>query len=54
MVLNRDALDGATANGAEFASPMSNLEVEMGCAQLALRADVGIHAGALLNQMLFS
>jgi len=25
---------------------MSNLEIEMGCAQLALRADVGIHAGA--------
>jgi len=25
---------------------MSNLKIETGCAQLALRADVGIHAGA--------
>jgi hypothetical protein len=25
---------------------MSNLEIEMGCAQLALGADVSIHAGA--------
>jgi hypothetical protein len=25
---------------------MSNLEIEMSCAQLALRADIGIHAGA--------
>jgi len=25
---------------------MSNLKIGMGCAQLALRADVGIHAGA--------
>jgi len=28
---------------------MSNLKIEMGCAQLALRADVGIHAGALVS-----
>jgi hypothetical protein len=26
---------------------MSNLKIEMGCAQLALGTDVGIHAGAL-------
>ena len=45
-VLHRDTLDGAAANGAGLASPMGNLKVEMGCAQLALGADVGIHAGA--------
>ena len=45
-VLHQDPLDGAAANGAGFASPMSNLKIEMGCAQLALGADVGIHAGA--------
>jgi len=27
---------------------MSNLKIEMSCAQLALRADVGIHAGAFV------
>ena len=45
-VLHQDPLDGAAANGAGFASLMRNLEIKMGCAQLALRADVGIHAGA--------
>jgi len=45
-VLHRDPLDGAAANGAGFASPMSNLKIEMGCAQLALGADAGIHACA--------
>ena len=45
-VLHQDPLDGAAANRAGFASPMSNLKIEMGCAQLALGADVGIHAGA--------
>jgi len=45
-VLHRDPLDGAAASGAEFTSLMSNLEIKMGCAQLALGADVGIHAGA--------
>jgi len=45
-VLHQDPLDGAAANGAGLASFMSNLKIEMGCAQLALRADVGIHAGA--------
>jgi hypothetical protein len=44
-VLHRDPLDGAAANGAGLASSMSNLEIEMGCAQLALGTDVGIHAG---------
>jgi len=44
--LHQDPLDGAAANGAGFASPMSNLEIGMGCAQLALGTDVGIHAGA--------
>jgi hypothetical protein len=28
---------------------MRNLEIKMGCAQLALRADVGIHTGALAS-----
>jgi len=46
-VLHRDPLDGAAANGAGFASFMSNLKIEMGCAQLALGADVCIHTGAL-------
>jgi hypothetical protein len=46
MVLHQDPLDGAAADGAGFASSMSNLKVRMGCAQLALRTDVGIHAGA--------
>ena len=45
-VLHQDPLDGAAANGTGFASFMSNLEIKMSCAQLALRADVGIHAGA--------
>ena len=45
-VLHQDPLDGAAANGAGFASSMSNLKIKMGCAQLALRTDVGIHAGA--------
>ena len=45
-VLHQDPLDGAAANGAGFASLMSNLKIEMGCAQFALRTDVGIHAGA--------
>jgi len=45
-VLHQDPLDGAAANGAGFAPPMSNLEIGVSCAQLALGADVGIHAGA--------
>jgi hypothetical protein len=45
-VLHRDPLDGVAANGAGFASLMSDPKVKMGCAQLALRANVGIHAGA--------
>jgi len=48
-VLHRDPFDGAAANGAGLASLMSNLKIEMGCAQLALGADVGIHAGALAS-----
>jgi len=31
-VLHHDPLDGAAANGAGFASPMSNLKIEMGYA----------------------
>jgi len=46
-VLHRDSLDDAAANGAGFAYLMSNLKIELGCAQLALGTDVGIHAGAL-------
>ena len=45
-VLHRDPLDGAAANGAGLTSLMSNPEIEMSCAQFALRADIGIHAGA--------
>ena len=35
-VLHEDPLDGAAANGAGLASFMSNLKIEMGCAQSAL------------------
>ena len=45
-VLYRDPLDGAAASGAEFASSMSNLKIRMCCAQFALGADIGVHAGA--------
>jgi len=45
-VLHQAPLDSAAANGAGLASLMSNLKIEMCCAQLALGADVGIHAGA--------
>jgi hypothetical protein len=45
-VLHHAPLNGAAANGAGFASPMSNLKIEMSCAELALRAVVGVHAGA--------
>jgi len=48
-VLHRDPFDGAAANGAGLASLMSNLKIEMCCAQLALGADVGIHTGALAS-----
>jgi len=44
--LHEDPLDGAAANGAGLASLVSNLKIKMRCAQLALGADVGIHAGA--------
>jgi len=40
---------GGTTNRAGFASVMSDLEIEMGCAQLALGTDVGIHAGAFAH-----
>jgi len=45
-VLHQDPLDSAAPNRAEFASSMSDLEIEMGCAQLALKTEVSIHAGA--------
>jgi hypothetical protein len=44
--MHKDTLDGAAADGAGFAPLMSNFKIEMGCAQFALGADVGIHAGA--------
>jgi len=47
-VLQHTPLDGTAANRAGFASFMSNLKIEMGCARFALRTDVGIHAGALI------
>jgi hypothetical protein len=45
-VLHHDPLDVTPANWAGFTSSMSNPKVEMGCAQLALGADVSVHAGA--------
>jgi hypothetical protein len=48
-VLHQDPLDGAAANRAGFASLVRNLKIEMGCAQLALGTDVGIHTGALAS-----
>jgi len=48
-VLHRDPLGCAAANGAGFASLMSDLKIEMGCARLALGADGGIHAGAFAH-----
>jgi len=48
-VLHEDPLDGAAANGAGFAPLMSNLKIEMSCAQLAFMTDVGIHAGAFAH-----
>lgn len=44
--MHYDPLDGATANRAGSAYTMSNLEIEIGCAQLALGIDLAIHAGA--------
>ena len=44
--MHEDSLDGAAAKGAGFAYLVSNLKIEMGCAQLALGTDIGIHAGA--------
>ena len=43
-LLYRDPLDGAATDGARFSSSVSNLEITMSCAQLALRTDVGVHA----------
>ena len=43
-VLHDDSLDGAAANGAEFTTSVSNLEIEMGCARFALGADIGVNA----------
>jgi hypothetical protein len=37
-VLHGEPLDGAAAKQAGLASLMSNLKIEMGCAQFALRA----------------
>jgi len=48
-VLHNEPLDGAAANRAGFASLMSNLKIEVGCAQLALGTDVSIHAGAFAD-----
>jgi hypothetical protein len=48
-VLHHDPLDGAAANGVGFASSVSNLKVEMGCAQVTFRADISIHAGTFAH-----
>jgi hypothetical protein len=45
-VLHDDSLDGAAADRAEFATSMSDLEIEMGCAQFSLGADIGVNTGA--------
>ena len=47
-ILYGDPLDGAAAHRTRFTFLMSNLEIEMSCAQLALRANVGIHAGTFV------
>lgn len=47
--MHQDPLDGAAANGTGFASSMDNLEIEIGRAQLALGADVGIHTGTFAH-----
>ena len=45
-VLHQDPRDGVAADGTGFTPSMSNLEITLGSAQLALRANVGVHAGA--------
>jgi hypothetical protein len=47
-VLHDDSLDEAAANGAEFTTSVSNLEIEMGCAQFALGANIRVNAGAFV------
>jgi hypothetical protein len=47
-VLHDDSLDGTSANGAEFTTPVSNLEIEMGCAQFSLGANIRVNAGAFV------
>jgi len=45
-VLYHTSLDIVAANRTGVTYPMSNLKIGMGCAQFALRSDVGVHAGA--------
>ena len=45
-VLHHAPLNIAAADRAGFTYLMSNLKIGMGCAQLALGADIGVHAGA--------
>ena len=45
-VSHDNSLDGAAANGAEFTTSMSNLEIEMGRARFAIGTNIGINAGA--------
>ncbi len=45
-VLYWDPLDGAATDGTGFTPSMSNLEITLGSAQLALRANVGVHTSA--------
>jgi len=45
-VLHDDPLDGTAASGAKFTTSMSNFEIEMRCAQCAVRANIGVNAGA--------
>jgi hypothetical protein len=41
-----NTLNGSTANRAGLAFPVSDLEIKMGCAQLAARADISVRAGS--------
>ncbi len=45
-VLQRNTLNGSTANRAGHAFPVSDVEIKMGCAQLTAGADISVRAGS--------
>ena len=47
-VLHDDSLDGAAAHRAQLTTSVSDFEIEMGCAQFALGADIRVNAGAFV------